>query len=252
MVYFILVIALFYLSREAYRLRYHFAQVHQWQFAEGVLSEKIPYYSWLSATQRKKFLFRVDEVRKEKHFVAMEDMVLTDEHEILISAMLVMVTFGYRGYYTLPAYEVIKVYPSTFYSRLVDAEVKGLTISNIGVLMSWDHVKDGIDDPSNKVNLAIHEFAHAFKLQYSHFNYNFKWEFWYLYAEELMEQMRLGNVTFFRDYGANNINEFWAVSLEAFFEQPAEFKQHFPRLYACTAKLLKQDPCKLLAQSKKS
>lgn len=247
MKYFVIFLSSFLFVRELYRSRYRFARLSDEQFTTDLLLQKVPYFVGLKPNQRKRFLFRVRQVRNEKRFIAMEDMVLTEEHEVLISAMLVMVTFGYKGYYTLPAYEIVRVYPNTFYSRLVDAEVKGLTISNIGVMMSWNHVYDGIQDPDNKINLAIHEFAHAFKLQFSHFHFNFKWEFWYLHAEMVMEEMRNNELHFFRPYGASNINEFWAVSCEVFFEQPAEFYARYPRLYKATARLLKQDPRPMLA-----
>jgi Mlc titration factor MtfA (ptsG expression regulator) len=247
MLHLAIVLSCLWLIRELYRSRYHFISLPGGAAAADILIDKVPYFVGLSPKQRKRFVFRVEQVRSEKRFFAMEDLVLTEEHEVLISAMLVMVTFGYKSYYTLPSYEIIRVYPGTFYSRLVDAEVKGLTISNIGVMMSWNDVYEGIEDPDNKINLAIHEFAHAFKLQFSHFHFNFKWEFWYLHAEEVMEEMRTSESHFFRAYGANNINEFWAVACEVFFEQPKEFYAQYPRLYKATARLLKQDARRMMA-----
>lgn len=43
-----------------------------------------------------------------------------------------------------------------------------------------------------------------------------------------------------------NIEEFFAVAVENFFERPALFKQAQPELYIILAQLFKQDPIKLL------
>ncbi|MFN5620319.1 MAG: zinc-dependent peptidase [Flavobacteriales bacterium] len=47
---------------------------------------------------------------------------------------------------------------------------------------------------------------------------------------------------FFRQYGATNIHEFWAVAVETFFEQPDEFKTKYPALFHETCRMLNQWP----------
>lgn len=54
--------------------------------------------------------------------------------------------------------------------------------------------------------------------------------------------MRSGNVHMFDDYAATNFDEFWAVSVENFFENPFEFKEEHPELYRELCELLNQDP----------
>jgi len=39
-----------------------------------------------------------------------------------------------------------------------------------------------------------------------------------------------------------NIQEFWAVSVEAFFENPADLKINMPQLYDALCRVLNQDP----------
>jgi MtfA peptidase len=46
------------------------------------------------------------------------------------------------------------------------------------------------------------------------------------------------------DYGATNFDEFWAVCVETFFENPAEFSRTMPDLYISIVELLNQDPLK--------
>ncbi|MFZ6013111.1 MAG: zinc-dependent peptidase [Bacteroidota bacterium] len=49
---------------------------------------------------------------------------------------------------------------------------------------------------------------------------------------------------FFRPYACTNVHEFFAVSVENFFERPAQFKNELPELYDILTQLLKQDPLK--------
>ena len=44
------------------------------------------------------------------------------------------------------------------------------------------------------------------------------------------------------DYALKNTDEFWASSVELFFEQPDQLKEHYPEIYAIIKTLLKQDP----------
>ena len=54
--------------------------------------------------------------------------------------------------------------------------------------------------------------------------------------------MRLGTDShFLRNYASTNIEEFWACSVECFFEAPIEFKKNIPDLYSKMCQVLKQD-----------
>jgi Mlc titration factor MtfA (ptsG expression regulator) len=48
--------------------------------------------------------------------------------------------------------------------------------------------------------------------------------------------------SYLRDYAFTNVQEFWAVSVEAFFENPAGLKQSLPQLYGTLCDILNQDP----------
>ena len=48
--------------------------------------------------------------------------------------------------------------------------------------------------------------------------------------------------SYLRNYAFTNMQEFWAVSLEAFFESPAELKANMPELYGTLCDILNQDP----------
>ena len=48
-----------------------------------------------------------------------------------------------------------------------------------------------------------------------------------------------------------NLEEFFAVSVESFFERPVAFKKNMPELYACMCNLLNQDTFLLEEMNKK-
>lgn len=54
--------------------------------------------------------------------------------------------------------------------------------------------------------------------------------------------MQAGESLFLDPYAATNYQEFWAVSIETFFERPTAFKRQLPDLYSSLCVLLNQDP----------
>lgn len=52
----------------------------------------------------------------------------------------------------------------------------------------------------------------------------------------------MGRSTYLRNYAYTNAREFWAVSVEAFFENPAALNTHMPALYQLLRDVLNQDP----------
>lgn len=57
-----------------------------------------------------------------------------------------------------------------------------------------------------------------------------------------MKRIKQKENTFLRPYAGTNREEFFAVCVEQFFEQPEESKENCPERYFTLANLLKQDP----------
>jgi Mlc titration factor MtfA (ptsG expression regulator) len=57
-----------------------------------------------------------------------------------------------------------------------------------------------------------------------------------------------GIPTLLDTYGATNPAEFFAVSVEAFFEQPRALRAHHPKLYAELQTYFQQDPMEFSVQ----
>jgi MtfA peptidase len=57
--------------------------------------------------------------------------------------------------------------------------------------------------------------------------------------------MQEGNRNLLGEYAAVNYHEFWAVSVETFFENPVCLIQDLPELYQAMVSLLRQDPLEM-------
>jgi MtfA peptidase len=100
-------------------------------------------------------------------------------------------------------------------------------------------------------NVGLHEMAHALQMEdlipneeYSFLNEE-ALNHWHELAEIEMVRVRNGQNKFLRSYAATNQEEFFAVSVEQFFEQPGAFRNQLPQVYDALADLLQQDPLEL-------
>ena len=127
------------------------------------------------------------------------------------------------------------------------------------LVLSWGAVKHGAADPSDGKNVVLHEFAHqldfendatdgvpglATREQQLAWAAVMKSEFASLRAAD-----ESGVPTLLDTYGATNPAEFFAVSVEAFFEQPHALRAHHPKLYAELRTYFQQDPVEFFAES---
>ncbi len=67
------------------------------------------------------------------------------------------------------------------------------------------------------------------------------------YAEKEIANLNASEKHFFRRYAFDNLEEFFAVAVENFFERTQQFHTEQPELYRILANLFKQDPIKLYA-----
>jgi len=56
-----------------------------------------------------------------------------------------------------------------------------------------------------------------------------------------IQNIERGNNSFFRSYASANVEEFFSVAVECFFEQPKEFQTYNPELYLLLSRILKID-----------
>lgn len=206
----------------------------------------ISYYQKLDQENKRKFIIRLAEFMNTKEFRGVDGLEVTEEMKVMISASATQLLFGLDAYW-LNFFNFIRVFPEVFYSQLMRVHMKGGTTKGGVIMFSWKDFKEGYKNDSDKLNLGLHEFAHALKIEATHggdFDQNFVdgFERWDQATAETMEQVKQGAIPFMRKYGGTNAHEFWAVCIEHFFETPKEFKEQLPKIYGYLTVLLNQDP----------
>jgi MtfA peptidase len=211
-----------------------------------ILQRTLPFYRHLSEEGKKRFVLRVARFIASKKFVGMEGLHVTFEMKVRIAATAVKLTFGLEKS-GLGHYRIIKIFPESFYSRMHDRYLKGGASTGGTLMFSWKDFEEGYQDPADRYNLGLHEMAHALRLELkygSDFDNRFAdfTDQWENMALPEFEKMNQGKTSFLRDYGGTNMEEFFAVCVEHFFELPAEFKKQLPDIYNHLCYLLNLDP----------
>ncbi|MDX1470034.1 MAG: zinc-dependent peptidase [Flavobacteriaceae bacterium] len=215
------------------------------QNQKAILNNEFPFYRKLKPKHQKYFEHRVASFIKDKRFIGRESLMVTDEMKVLISATAVMITFGFRDFY-IGLINRIFLYPDKFYSKVNKSFHKGEFNPRLqSLVLSWKHFRQGFEVRDDKVNLGIHEFAHAVHLNSikegdissTIFSDSFQ-ELTDLLTEnkELREELITSN--YFRKYAYTNKFEFLAVIIESFIESPEEFQAQFPEIYDKTKQML--------------
>jgi Mlc titration factor MtfA (ptsG expression regulator) len=203
------------------------------------------YFNKLSPAEQSRFEERVIAFAERKTFSGRQDLSVTREVEISIAASAVQLTLGLETW-DLSYFKQILVYPADYKSPATGKYHKGETNMGGFLCFSWKAFQEGNAIPNDKVNLGLHEFAHALRfngIRGSETDYFFENYFarWLACAySEFKKLQRDPSGSIFRKYGGVNINEFFSVAVETFFEAPAEFKTALPELYRHTSILLNQ------------
>lgn len=173
---------------------------------------------------------------------------------ILVSAVSIQLTFGLDKFmlnYFKDIYVLQDDYHYGFYSRPFQGHV-----DHSGIYLSWDNFMKGIKGLTPNCNVGLHEMGHA--LAYVTFitqteeDKHFKKEFknFSKVARPIFNAMQEGQKNILGDYAGTNYHEFWAVSVEIFFENPIRLRHELPQLYHAISRLLKQDPIVISASKK--
>jgi len=210
-----------------------------------ILMTQFKFYKKLTPKHQRYFEHRVASFISDKVFLGRDGLVVTDEMKVLISATAVMLTFGFRDFY-IGLIDKIFIYPDEFYSLTNENYHKGEFNPKLETLvLSWEDFKKGFDNDTDKINLGIHEFAHAIHLNSikerdvssTIFSDSFK-ELTQLLANKEHLRKSLIESQYFREYAYTNQYEFVAVIIETFIESPSEFRSQFPEIYNKTKQML--------------
>jgi len=220
------------------------AQHHDWLRTHNI------YYRSLSLDNQARFLRRVMDFMRYKEFKYI-DLEPDPMIPLLISAAAVQLTFGLTDF-RLDFFEKIYVSGSAYQVHWHKQAFQG-HVSLQGIYLSWDHFFHGYQEYDDGHNVGLHEMAHA--LTYGAMmgrttmekSFRSKFKEYAQAAYPILMRMRNGEDSVLDRYAATNFHEFWAVSIETFFEKPLLLKTCEPALYNALCQLLNQDPLELTA-----
>jgi MtfA peptidase len=204
-----------------------------------------PYYRSLSSAGRDRFLKRVLQFIESKTFEYV-DIQRDESMPLLIGAAAVQLTFGLDRF-QLDYFKTIYVIKDRYTYGGSTTPYEG-HVSEDGIYLSWTHFLREFADYGDGQNVGLHEMAHA--LTYVNFtvsegrdtSFHDTFINFSKVARPIFERMKAGETNLLSPYAATNYQEFWAVSVETFFERSLDFKTQLPDLYAAFCTLLNQDP----------
>ena len=206
---------------------------------KSILRTNFKFYQELSLKHQTYFEHRVYQFINTKEFIG-NNIEVSEEMRIVISATLVKLTFGLRDY-NIKSVERIIFYPEEFYSQTNKAYHKGeFNLGLKALVFSWKDVLYGYEVADDNLNLAIHEFTHAIHFYYMSvrrrstsaaiFIDTFE-ELTTMLDNEPALKTKLVESNFLRDYAFTNQFEFLSVIIETFIESPQQFSRSFPSIY---------------------
>jgi Mlc titration factor MtfA (ptsG expression regulator) len=234
-----------------------------------LIQRHVVFFQKLNGSDRAELLGHIQVFLAEKRFEGCGGFEITDEVRVTIAAQACLLLLHRETDY-FPGLLTILVYPLTYMVQ-EDHQVgehvwEEGTVSRLGetgrrmgsLVLSWGAVKHGAADPSDGKNVVLHEFAH--QLDYENHAADgvpglatreqqlgwievMKTEFASLRAAD-----ETGIPTLLDTYGVTDPVEFFAVSVEAFFEQPRALRDRHPRLYEELQKYFQQDPVEYSAE----
>src|SRR2546421_5792040 len=234
-----------------------------------IIKTNVAFFVRLSASDQAELLEHVQILLEEKRFEGCAGLEIDDEVRVTIGAQACLLLLHRKTDY-FPRLLTILVYPSTYSvqeERPITAEIweegkmfrSGETARTMGsMVLAWDAVKSGAADPSDAKNVVLHEFAHqldyenlaadgtpalATREQQTSWQRVMRTEFASLRAAD-----DTGIPTLLDTYGATNPAEFFAVSVEAFFERPSALRSTHPRLYSELQRYFNQSPLEYSAE----
>ena len=234
-----------------------------------LIQRHVAFFPRLSATDRAELLGHIQVFLDEKRFEACGDFEISDEVRVIIAAQACLLLLHRKTDY-FPGLLTILVYPLTYTveekRQLGEHLWEEGTVSRLGetgrrmgsLVLSWGAVKHGAADAADGKNVVLHEFAHQLDFENDATDgvpglaTREQQLAWAAVMRSEYESLRAADAsgipTLLDTYGATNPAEFFAVSVEAFFEQPRALRARHPKLYAELRTYFQQDPIEFSAE----
>ena len=172
----------------------------------------------------------------------------TDDLRVLVASSAVTLSFGWPGYEWRQLTEVL-LYPVTFDRdfNFGGRDCAGMVDRWGTVILSVPALLHSFRHPDDPYHVGLHEFAHLLDLGRSRPNgippglTLPQTRQWVEIQRTEMEDLRTGR-SILEPYGMSSEVEFFAVSVETFFQTPVAMQSRHPSLYSFLSEYFGQDP----------
>lgn len=218
-------------------------------------------YEFLNQDEQEKLLIKILYFLKYKRFSALQDFSITDEMKVMIAAQACLMILNIDDD-IYPSLVNIFISQSPFIEKDQTVNIHGAHLfksARLGeswkdgpIVLAWSSVKQGMENWHDGSNVVFHEFAHQLDaldggmdgtppLKVSK-TLN-KWaHFMSKDFLDLRDKVTHHHKSDIDPYGATNAAEFFAVTVEQFFEQPTKLKVHHHEMFELYLGYFKIDP----------
>ena len=204
----------------------------------------------------------------DKEFAGMQGLQVSDEMAVAIAAQacLPVLHLGLDWY---DSFKGIVVHPDVVVARRehvdedgivhhYDEELSGEAMAGGPLMLSWHDVAEAGVSAQWGYNVVVHEFVHVLDLRdgladgtpaiadreaRAHWQQIIEAEY-----QVFCNRIDADEETLLDPYGAESVDEFFAVVSEVFFVAPADLLEEHPRMYELLRGFYRQDPAAASAQ----
>lgn len=214
---------------------------------EPLLAKHFPFEATLSEEQRARFRRHLHVFAREKDFVGAKGLTVTEEMRVVVAGAAARLARNL----SLDVYDAMMTVVLTAGAWERDGgTILGEAHRWGQVVLSWDSVRQGLKNPFDGHDVALHEFAHVLDLTDGRFDgtpematFSALHAWADVFSKQYFALRRSPDRdSVLRAYGATNEAEFFAVATEAFFEKPRQLKQKHPALYGELQRYYGADP----------
>jgi hypothetical protein len=225
-----------------------------------MVATQVPIVAKLPENLRGKLEGKINRFLEQVQFTGCNGLEITEEIKVAIAAQACLLVVNTETWYD--HLTTVLVYPGAFKSRqtqhngyvVIEREIvrTGESWSRGPVILWWSHSQQGAADDTDGHNVVFHEFAHQIddlsgrtdgipnlgrQQKYAEWAEVFQAAF-----KRHVASVQKGRRTVIDAYGAEGYEEFFAVSVEVFFEKPASLKREEPDVYRQLSMLFELDP----------
>lgn len=225
------------------------------------LHRNVAYWRQLSDPERAQLMDIVRVLVAEKDWEGCGGLEMTDDIRVSVAGQAGLLLLGLQHDY-YPNVHSILVYPQGYKLPQSDGRpgeaqhVPVLGHAQMGgpVVLSWRSSLAGGRDAKDGRNLVFHEFAHKLDMLDGAIDgtpplHRRQARRWYaVMTKEYAALQKRRRRKVIDLYGTTNVAEFFAVVVEAFFEQPERVERFHPELFGVMRDVFGQDPAAILAR----